>query len=202
MQKTFFLAVLVLFLIGGSADALTLEEGVQILPSGSNTTYEIDTTISLNTFDVESNAPYFNGYIFQIEPYGGTATVMINSWNPPTMEFEVTATDETSMVLGGFAPSTKHGIYVDGAYWRAVTANVFGTVSFTYPHFSTHIFSFGTIPLAPSGSRPKPSEVEEVPEIPEPKRVDILPWVILCVSVSIIILVALLLVLERKKSQT
>lgn len=197
MRKTFFLAVLVLFLVGGSADALTLEEGVEILPSGSNTTYEINTTLSLDALDVESNAPYFNDCIFQIEPDTGTATVVINGWDPPAMEFEVTATCETSMALGGFAPSTGYGIYVDGAYWRAVTAGVFGTVSFTYPHFSTHMFSFGDVLPAISGLRPRPSELQDAPEMPGSGGADILLWVILCVSVSIVLV---LLALKRKKS--
>lgn len=183
------------------ASAVVLETGTVIEPSGSNTTYVMGDDFSFTNVIINDDAPYFNDYIFQIEPDTGTATVMINSWNPPTMEFEVNTTDETSMTLGGFTPSTSHGVYVDGAYWEAVTADVFGTVSFTYSLFSTHVFSFGAIPLSPSGPppRPKPSEVPEAFEIPRPERVDIIPWIILCVSISIIMLVVLLIKTRKEE---
>lgn len=201
MGKTILLVMSLVLLIAGSVNALTVESGVEIMPSGSNTTYELNTTISLNTFDVESNAPYFNGHVFQIEPYSGVATVTINSWDPPTMEFEVTTTDETSMVLGGFTPTTRYGIYVDGAYWTDVTITASGTAVFTYPHFSTHTFSFGSLPQNPSGgkrpSRPTiPAEEPRIPEMPEPGRVDTLIWVILGAVVIVLIVV---LSIEIKK---
>lgn len=205
MGKTIFLVALFfsLFLVVGNVNALTLEAGVEILPSESNTTYEVNTTLSLDTFDVESNAPYFDGYIFQIEPYSESATVMINSWNPPTMEFEVNATDETTMTLGGFTPGTRHGIYVDGAYWKSVTTGATGLISFTYPHFSMHLFSVDVIPQSPSGpgrSRSsRPSEELGIPEMPEPENCIL---IVLTTGVAIlIIIIGVLINRDRKRNE-
>jgi len=145
VEKRIFFAILFLLmiLVGSNVDALTVEDGAEMLPSGSNTTYESNATLTFDTVDVETNAPYFNGHIFQIEPDTGFATVKINSWNPPTMEFEVTATDEILAVLGGFTFGNRYGIYVDGVHWQNGYVTASGILSFRYPQFSSHIFSIG-----------------------------------------------------------
>jgi len=163
VKKNMFSAslFLLLILVAGNVNALTLEDGAELLPSGSNTTYESNATLTFDTIDVETDAPYFNGHIFQIEPDSGFAAVKINSWNPPTMEFEVTATDEIVVTLGGFTFGDRHGIYVDGVHWQNRYVTSSGTLSFEYPHFSSHAFSIGDYAVPPSADGYRPSEDEE-----------------------------------------
>jgi len=205
VEKTIFLAALFLLLIFtvSNVNALTLEEGAEILPSGSNTIYESNAILTFDTVDVETDAPYFNGHIFQIEPDTGFATVKINSWNPPTMEFEVTATDEIIVVLGGFTFGERHGIYVDGVHWQNRDVTASGTLSFEYPHFSSHTFSIGEYivpsPAGTSGTY-QPAEDEEYrPTVTTPTYEEF-DWTVILLSAGIIFIILMLIIFFYQKN--
>lgn len=180
------------------ASAVTLETGTVIESSSSNTIYESNAILIFDTVDVETNAPYFNGHIFHIEPDTGSATVKINSWNPPTMEFEVTATDEIIAVLGGFTFGDRHGIYVDGVHWQNRDVTSSGTLSFIYPYFSSHTFSIGDY-VAPSvGARQSFEDEEYRPTVTVPyEEID---WIVVLLSAGIIFIMLMLIIFFYRKN--
>jgi len=203
VEKAIFLATLFLFLVlvGSNVNAFTLEDGVEILPSGSDTVYEINAAVlTFDTFDTETNAPYFNGHIFHIEPDTGSATVKINSWNPPTMEFEVTATDEIIAVLGGFTFGERHGIYVDGVHWQNRDVTSSGTLSFIYPHFSSHTFSIGDYIVSSPAGAYQPAEDEEYrPTVTTPSYEEI-DWTVILLSAGVIFIIWILIIFFCRKN--
>ena len=145
--------LLFLFILSNHAVAVTWYAGTVFNCSESNTAYVVNTTLTVDTWTICSASLFFNNHILKIEPESGTAVVMINSWNPPNMEFEITATDTVNMFFGGFA-TEPYGIYVDGLRWQNKYAEN-GILKFSYDNFSTHTFSIGaesvsTILILPS----------------------------------------------------
>lgn len=150
-----------LFVLSSSAIAVTWEAGTVFNPSQSNTSYIVNTTLIVDSWKICSTSLFFNNYILKIEPESGTAVVMINSWNPPNMEFEITATDTVNMFFGGFE-TDPYGIYVDKLRWQNKYAEN-GTLQFSYDDFSTHTFStmgesVSTILVFPSSQTVVPRE--------------------------------------------
>ena len=130
---------MLLFILSSSAAAVTWYPGTIFKHSSSNTSYIVNTTLTVASWEVCPTSLFFNDCILKVEPESGTAVVMINNWNPPDMEFEITATDTVNMFFGGFA-TESYGIYVDGLRYQNKHAEN-GILEFSYGDFSTHTFS-------------------------------------------------------------
>ena len=124
-----------------SVNALTIEPGVDIHGSASNTEYIVNTNLGIETLVVDENAMYINNGILMIEPDSGCLTVRINELTQQNIEFGVATTgsvETVTFIIGGLTPWNIYWVYVDGVRWDYVTVNSNGTMEFDYSGWSEH----------------------------------------------------------------
>lgn len=124
-----------------SANALTIESGVHIHGSESNTEYIVNTNLDIETLVVDENAMYIDNGILMIEPDAGCLTVRINEWAQEKIEFGVATTglvETVGFTIGGLVPGNVYWVYVDGVRWDYVTVNSSGIAEFNYSGWSEH----------------------------------------------------------------
>lgn len=124
-----------------SVNALTIEPGVHIHGSESNTEYIVNTNLNMDDLVVDENAMYIDNGILMIEPDAGCLTVRINEWAQEKIEFGVVTSGSVETVtftIGGLASRNIYWVYVDGVRWDHVTVNSSGIVEFNYSGWSEH----------------------------------------------------------------
>ena len=124
-----------------SVNALTIESGVHIHGSASNTEYIVNTDLDIESLVVDENAVYIDNGILMIEPDAGCLTVRINELTQQNIEFGVATTGSVETVtftIGGLASGNVYWVYVDGVRWDYVTVNSNGIVEFDYSGWSEH----------------------------------------------------------------
>ena len=132
MMVTFIISV-------SSVNALTIESGVHIHGSESNTEYIVNTDLDIETLVVDEDAMYIDDGILMIEPNTGCLTVRINGWAQEKIEFGVATTglvETVSFTIGGLVPGNIYWVYVDGVRWDHVTVNSSGIAEFNYSGWS------------------------------------------------------------------
>jgi len=142
----FVLAISCLFLaisIISNANAINVGVGTHLSPSGLNTQYTVNSTLTLTSIRVESTALYFNGNILKYTPDAGSITVYLDVYNPPNdikyMINTTGATTEVNHTIGGLNATEKYSILVDGAFWKAQSTNATGVLMFNHSA-SNHTF--------------------------------------------------------------
>ena len=197
MKKIIIILICLIFTLSPLVSAVTLESGIIIEPTDSNTTYILGDSLSFSNVAISNATPYFNDSIFQIEADSGTASVVINSLT----SFVVTATDAVVFTLGGFSANENYDIEVDDIVWSVVTTDATGVLSFNYSSWSTHTFSIVLhIRVINDGggngrerAEPEPSEIS-LPERPDYA----LLWLALATAIIILIII-LVMVVKREK---
>jgi len=144
MRKTIWIIglMMVMSIISmSSANALTIESGVHIHGSESNTEYIVNTNLDIKTLVVDENAMYIDNGILMIEPDAGCLTVRINEWAQEKIEFGVATTGSVEIVtftIGGLGSGNVYWVYIDGVRWDYVTVNSSGIAEFNYSGWSEH----------------------------------------------------------------
>jgi len=151
-----------------TANAIIVNPGVHLSPSGVNVQYTINTTLHLSNIHVESTYIILNNTMIKIIPDAGRMKVNLSVFNIPSyMRFEVNTTGVTSanMTISGLNASEKYYIYVDGNFYKRLYTNASGYLTFEYANFSDHrffIYGYNPRPYVDfvwSPRYPKPGEL-------------------------------------------
>jgi len=142
----FVLAITCLFLailIISTVNAMNVGVGTHLSPSGLNTQYTVNATLTLTSIRVESTALYFDNHILKHIPNAGSIMVYLDIYNPPNdikyMINTTGATTEVNHTIGGLNATEKYSILVDGTFWKAQSTNATGVLMFNHSA-SNHTF--------------------------------------------------------------
>jgi len=145
-RHKFVLAIACLFLailIIANANAMNVGVGTHFSPSGLNTQYTVNATLTLTSIRVESTALYFDGNILKHTPDAGSITVYLDIYNPPNdikyMINTTGATTEVNHTIGGLNATEKYSILVDDTFWKAQSTDAAGILMFNHSA-SNHTF--------------------------------------------------------------
>jgi len=131
----------------GETTALVLEEGMTFEPSGTNTTYIINQTLTLeDNVSLSSDALYLDSNYFRIKIIegNGSINVYINKYQLGTntnITIDVNTTGEVEQVLfqyGGL-PNQKLELLIDNTQISTFTPN-YGAYAFLHSSWTNHSF--------------------------------------------------------------